>query len=164
MHLVYKCTIGSKSFVFFLSWAAQPASCALQNPRGSGQTRHLAMQQLWCVTRKCICHKAEANLFVFFKRRGGNSVGRKMHVRLTTPHTRGCSDTGAVAHNRISFNVTVTDSVSYCKKAYRLKNSKLLGQTNFSDASASFVCPFPSGEVGMQCKIMSQGVTEPISC
>jgi len=37
-----------------------------------------------------------------------------------------------------------------------------LGQTNFSDASASFVCPFTSGRSGVQSKIMSQGVTEPI--
>ena len=37
-----------------------------------------------------------------------------------------------------------------------------LGQTNFSHASAWFVCPFPSGKSGVQSKIMSQGVTEPI--
>ena len=40
--------------------------------------------------------------------------------------------------------------------------SQILGQTNFSHASAWFVCPFPSGKSGVQSKIMSQGVTEPI--
>ena len=32
-----------------------------------------------------------------------------------------------------------------------------LGQTNFSDASASFVCPFPPGEVGFSAKSCHKG-------
>ena len=48
------------------------------------------------------------------------------------------------------------------RKKSQLKKSELrkIGQTNFSDASASFVCPFLSGRSGVQSKIMSQGGVE----
>ena len=51
-------------------------------------------------------------------------------------------------------------SVVVVNHVHAIQRIPELGQTNFSHASAWFVCPFPLGEVGVQSKIMSQGGVE----
>ena len=83
-----------------------------------------------------------------------NSCDNKIHV---ISQTRWLKQDLIAALQALQFLSWCACAVANCNK------NNELGQTNFSHASAWFVCPFPSGKSGVQSKIMSQGVTEPIS-